>query len=749
MSQSKEESFFSKYKTNKIPLNEDFDYLDQLNPQQKYAVTNIDENPLLILAGAGTGKTKVLVSRMFHLISQKKIPPYKIIAITFTNQAMKNIKDRFSLFIKNIPKISTFHSFCAEVLRRHCNVINMSSNFNILDRYLCRKIVKELIHYMKIDEKKCSITWIMDRIDHWQNHGFNPEEIETSSLAENEEIPHKIYTSYMKRLQEQENLDFGGLIIKAIEVLRNPHVLKQYHQKISYIMVDEYQDVNPAQYMLLRLLCQRNDIEQGINLCCVGDEDQCIYEWRGSKVDHITHFQKDFKDSNIIKLEQNYRSTSHILNVANQLISNNKNRLDKRLFTQQDSYNASKVKLHVSRNSESELFTIVSEIKKCINIGIPLSNIAVLVRISLQTRSFETAFMDQGIPYKVIGGGFYDRLEIRNAISYLRLVCNKKNDSDFIEIINLPKRGIGKESLNKIKSHAERNQISLFKATEEIIEAKALQPKKIKTLQNFVNDIYRWGDNLKNHSESNNVAKIILEESGYLAIWKDDKFSEESRERYEYLTSLISIAREYETIQQFIVNASFREDNNNHLSQSPDYVQIMTLHAAKGLEFDTVFISGWEQGLFPHQRSLDAQDYEKELEGERRLAYVGITRARNNCHLFYVLDRRPNIYSKYNSDNYKNEPSQFLLELYNPDCVEEIIHDDIYGRLSDYRDNLYDKSHISSTTHTKFQVGNLIEHEKLGTGTILLVSGNKVYVDFNNANPKWISDSFINKIQAL
>ncbi|AHA28189.1 ATP-dependent helicase [Candidatus Liberibacter americanus] len=724
-------------------LNNSSDYINRLNTQQKHAVTCIDDNPLLILAGSGTGKTTVLIARMLYLIDQKKISSSKILAITFTNQAAQNIKDRFISLGYNIPKIKTFHSFCSDLLRKKADLINMQPNFTIINGNMSQKIIKEIMKDQGIEPKE-HLKYSTERITYWQNNGLSPKEIDRYYKSKNDEIAIDIYHRYTENLQKHNSIDFGGLIIKSIEVLRNPHILKEYHQYISHVMVDEYQDVNPSQYMLLRLLYQKEDEKQRIKLCCVGDEDQCIYEWRGSRVDHITHFEKDFKGANIIKLEQNYRSNYHILNTANKLISHNKNRIGKTLFTERNFPSDQKVKIHVFQESISETSTITKEIQEFMETGIPLNEIAILVRTSLQIKSFEDEFITQKIPYEVIKGrGFYDLREIRNAISYLRLTFNKNNYHDFMEIINTPKRGIGKESLKKIKEYADQHEISMFKATEAIIKTDKLQNKQIKTLINFINDIYRWEKGLKKHSKYNNIAEIILEESGYIEMHRNDVSSIGSEERINNLYELISTVGEYKLIDQFIEDVSLRE-NNNRLYQSLDCVKIMTLHAAKGLEFDTVFISGWEQGLFPHQNSIDSEDYEKELEEERRLAYVGITRAKNNCHLCYVINPRNHFYN--NNFGHKNEPSQFLLEMYNPDHVQDIMYDDIFCSFNEYWENSFLESNILYKYYSKFNPGDLVRHEKFGTGKIIHVLDNKSDIEFDNNHRKLIYNNFIKKL---
>ncbi|MBL0849086.1 MAG: DNA helicase II [Candidatus Liberibacter ctenarytainae] len=713
------------------------DYLDRLDPQQRHAATTIDSDYLLILAGAGTGKTTVLVSRMLYLIFQKKINPTQLLAMTFTNQATQEMKSRFTLLGNIIPAIHTFHSFCTRVLRKHSLILDLSTDFIILDKKDSQSIIKKLIKEHNVDEKIYSASGTSDTIYRWQNHGLNPEDISSSSLTEDEEIPHMIYTHYTQYLHQQESCDFGGLILNAIKLLRDPHILKQYHKQFPYVMVDEYQDINIAQYLLLRLLCQKEDTEQRINLCCVGDEDQCIYEWRGSKVDHILNFQQDFKGSHIIKLEQNYRSTSHILNTANNLISKNHNRFPKTLFTKKPVlHNTPKVKIHVHQDSHSELSTIITEIQILNGAGISFQDIAILVRTAAQTDAFEEEFIKQGIPHTVIGGSFYDLQEIRDAIAYCRLVCQEKSNLAFERIINLPKRGIGKKTIEILQNHAKRHHISLFKATEEIIQTDELHPLKRKELHDFIHNIRRWNA-LINHMKSNHVAKIILEESGYIALWKNDKLSEKARERYENLKDLIGKTEQYQTLKEFIEHVSLREDQKSAIN-SPDRVKIMTLHAAKGLEFDSVFISGWEQGLFPHQRSLDEGD----IEGERRLAYVGITRARNNCHLFYAIDRRNHHYHQ----QYQCAPSQFLLELYHPDHVEEIIHDDIEGNFSDHWNDSSEQDHSIEKMVARLKAGNRVKHTQFGEGTVLFVADNTIYVEFDDGESQYLLDSLIQKI---
>lgn len=671
--QDDKKSYF--FNTSPADIIASHNYLEGLNPQQVHAVTFADKYPLLILAGAGTGKTTVLIARMLHLIHQKKIPASKILAMTFTNQAIQEMKNRLTCLRGHIPQIQTFHSFSASILRKHGNVVGLPTDFAILDSADSRTIIKEIMKKNKIDEKKWFIYEVTDKIDYWQNHGWNPANIPESSLSEDEIILKEIYIHYVAHLQKTKSCDFGELILKAIEALHHPHILKYYHQKLPYIMVDEYQDINTAQYLLLRLLCQKEDKQCNASICCVGDEDQCIYEWRGAQFSHIINFQKDFKEASIIKLEQNYRSTSHILSTANKLIAHNKQRFNKNLFTKRHCPDDSKVTIHVSQNDTSELSTIITEIRKIQNTGMSLNNMAILVRTAWQTRKFEDAFIEEKIPYKVIGGSFYDRQEIRDSHAYFRLTCQGNNEQDFKRIINLPKRGIGKESVRKIQTHAAQRQISLLEASEELIKNDEFRPQIRKSLHTFVNDIRRW-KSLINQTNSMSLAQMILEESGYIDMWEKDKSSEKSQERLDSIKELISKIKPYETLLSYILQAALREGVGSSVI-NPDYLQIMTLHAAKGLEFDTVFISGWEQGLLPHQLSLKESD----LEGERRLAYMGITRAKNNCHLFYTINRRTHDFTR--TERYQpSEVSQFLIEIYDPSHVQEIIHDNIYGSFS-------------------------------------------------------------------
>ncbi|MEG8098857.1 ATP-dependent helicase [Candidatus Liberibacter brunswickensis] len=652
-------------------------YLARLNPQQLHAATITNENPIFVLAGAGTGKTTVLIARILHLIFKKKIMPSKIIAITFTNQAIKEIKNRVYSLLEEIPQIKTFHSFCAGVLRKHGELVGLPDNFAIIDSNDNRTIIKQILKESSENEY-CDINLAIEKIKYWQDNGWNPMEIPESSLTENEIIPRKIYTRYIDYLDKEKSCDFGGLIIKAIEILnKHPHILKSYHENLSYIMVDEYQDINNAQYLLLRLLYQK----QGNHIYCVGDEDQCIYEWRGAHFSHITNFEKEFKKATIIKLEQNYRSTSYILNTANRLISHNKKRYNKRLFTTRDYNDDVKLKIHVSQNDSSELSTIITEIINVQNQGLSLNNIAILVRTSWQTRKFEEAFLEKKIPYKVIGAiSFYDRQEIRDSLAYFRLVCHQGNNKlNFERIINYPKRGIGKESIKKIKTHATQRQISLLEASEELIENNEFRPKARQSLKNFIDNIRRWS-NLSKQSDPGSIAHKILEESDYISSLKDNE-SEKSQERLDNIKELISIIAQYETLESYIINFNLQENTSINFTSSiidSNFIKIMTMHAAKGLEFDTVFISGWEQGLIPHKLSIKEGD----LEGERRLAYMGITRAKNNCNLFYTINRRTHDFT--NKERYQqSQPSQFLVELYDPSDVQEIIHDGIYGSFSD------------------------------------------------------------------
>lgn len=633
------------------------DYLAGLNPEQTEAVETL-EGPVLVLAGAGTGKTRVLTTRIAHILNTGRAFPSQILAVTFTNKAAREMKERIALLVggavEGMPWLGTFHSIGVKLLRRHGELVGLRSDFTILDTDDVVRLIKQLIQAEGLDDKRWPAKQFAGMIDTWKNKGLGPADIpEGDARAFANGRGRDLYFAYQSRLTTLNACDFGDLLMHPIAIFRkNPDLLKEYHGRFRYILVDEYQDTNTAQYMWLRLLAQRPKGEPQ-NVCCVGDDDQSIYGWRGAEVDNILRFEKDFPGAKVIKLERNYRSTEHILGAAAHLIAHNEGRLGKTLFTDRSDPDDVKVQVHASWDSEEEARAIGEEIEQLQRGKHLLNDMAILVRASFQMREFEDRFVTLGLNYRVIGGPrFYERLEIRDAMAYFRLVAQASDDLAFERIINTPKRGLGDTTVRALHDYARARNIPMLAAAADIIETDELKPKARKALFDVIQSFRRWQELLENtpHTE---LAEQILEESGYTDMWKNDK-NAEAPGRLENLKELIRSMESFESMRGFLEHVSLVMDAETN--ENLDAVSIMTLHSAKGLEFDTVFLPGWEEGLFPHQRSLD-ESGRAGLEEERRLAYVGITRAKHRCHIWFVSNRR--IHGLWQS----TLPSRFLDEL--------------------------------------------------------------------------------------
>jgi DNA helicase-2/ATP-dependent DNA helicase PcrA len=644
------------------------DYLSGLNPEQRRAVETT-EGPVLVLAGAGTGKTRVLTTRIAHILSSGLAFPSQILAVTFTNKAAREMKTRIGVLVgeavEGMPWLGTFHSIGVKILRKHAELAGLKSGFTILDTDDVIRLIKQLIQAEGLDDKRWPARQFAQMIDGWKNKGLGPKEIpEGDARAFANGKGRQLYAAYQDRLQTLNACDFGDLLCHPIRIFKSyPDVLAEYHRRFKYILVDEYQDTNTAQYMWLRLLAQRprqsaaaplgSDSENKVNICCVGDDDQSIYGWRGAEVDNILRFEKDFPGAAVIRLERNYRSTAHILGAASHLIAHNEGRLGKTLFTDIADPDDAKVMVHAAWDSEEEARAVGEEIEALQRKGVNLNDMAILVRASFQMREFEDRFVTLGLNYRVIGGPrFYERQEIRDAMAYFRVVAQPADDLAFERIVNVPKRGLGETTVRLVHDTARALRIPMLEAAAKLAESDELKPKPRASLREVVANFARWQAALETmpHTE---LAEMIFEESGYTDMWKNDR-SAEAPGRLDNLKELIRSMEDYESLRSFLEHVALVMDTEQQ--EEMDAVSIMTLHSAKGLEFDTVFLPGWEEGLFPHQRSLD-EGGRSGLEEERRLAYVGLTRAKKNLHLWFTSNRR--IHGLWQT----TIPSRFLEEL--------------------------------------------------------------------------------------
>ncbi|MDF1598342.1 UvrD-helicase domain-containing protein [Mesorhizobium sp. YIM 152430] len=645
------------------------DYLAGLNPEQRQAVETT-EGPVLVLAGAGTGKTRVLTTRIAHILSTGRAWPSQILAVTFTNKAAREMKTRIGVLVgeavEGMPWLGTFHSIGVKILRRHAELAGLKSGFTILDTDDVVRLIKQLIQVEGLDDKRWPARQFAQMIDGWKNKGLGPADIpEGDARAFANGRGRELYKAYQDRLQTLNACDFGDLLCHPIRIFRaHPDVLREYTEKFRYILVDEYQDTNTAQYMWLRLLAQRTPAGNGSrvspNICCVGDDDQSIYGWRGAEVDNILRFDKDFPGATVIRLERNYRSTAHILGAASHLIAHNEGRFGKTLFTEKADPDDPRVMVHAAWDSEEEARALGDEIESLQRKGANLNDMAILVRASFQMREFEDRFVTLGLNYRVIGGPrFYERAEIRDAMAYFRVVAQPADDLAFERIVNVPKRGLGEATIRQIHDTARTLRIPMLEAAAKLAESDELKPKPRASLREVAANFARWQASLETmpHTE---LAETILDESGYTEMWKNDR-SAEAPGRLDNLKELIRSMEDYESLRSFLEHVALVMDAEQQ--EEMDAVSIMTLHSAKGLEFDTVFLPGWEEGLFPHQRALD-EGGRSGLEEERRLAYVGLTRAKRNLHLWFTSNRR--IHGLWQS----TIPSRFLDEL--PDAHVEV-----------------------------------------------------------------------------
>src|SRR5450631_4421640 len=674
-------------------------YLAGLNPEQREAVETLD-GPVLVLAGAGTGKTRVLTCRIAHILSQGRARPGEILSVTFTNKAAREMKLRLGQMlgqaVEGMPWLGTFHSIGGRILRTHAELVQLKSNFTVLDVDDQIRLLKQLLQADNIDDKRWPARMLAGLIDGWKNRGLTPSQVPPGEAAMfGNGRGGKLYTAYQERLKILNATDFGDLLLENIRLFReHPDVLRQYQQRFKFILVDEYQDTNVAQYLWLRLLAQApssakphlpsvipghaggvnpeaGDKEDSSrdsgsapsahpgmtpppapkNICCVGDDDQSIYGWRGAEVDNILRFEHDFPGAKVIRLERNYRSTGHILAAASHLIAHNESRLGKTLRT--EDVDGEKVTVTGSWDSEEEARAIGEEIEELQRAGHKLNDIAILVRASFQMREFEDRFVTLGLPYRVIGGPrFYERAEIRDALAYLRVINSPADDLAFERIVNVPKRGLGDATVQMLHDHARKRRIPLSEAARAVVETDELKPKARGSLRDLLINFDRWRAQreVTSHTE---LAEIVLDESGYTEMWQKDR-SADAAGRLENLKELVRSMEEFENLQGFLEHISLVMDRDGGAEE--DAVSLMTLHSAKGLEFDNVFLPGWEEGLFPSQRTLDEQG-RAGLEEERRLAHVGLTRARRRAKLYFATNRR--IHGTWST----TIPSRFLDEL--------------------------------------------------------------------------------------
>ncbi len=742
-------------------------YLSGLNPEQLEAVESLD-GPVLVLAGAGTGKTRVLTTRIAHLLATGKARPSNILSVTFTNKAAREMKERVSRMVGDVvegmPWMGTFHSIGAKILRRHAELVGLNPSFTILDTDDQIRLIKQLLQADNIDEKRWPARLFAGYLDGWKNRGLGPEQIpagEAMSFANGK--GKQLYIDYQARLKVLNAVDFGDLLLENLRLFQNnKEVLEQYQQRFRYMLVDEYQDTNVAQYLWLRLLAQGTR-----NLCCVGDDDQSIYGWRGAEVDNILRFEQDFPGAKVIRLERNYRSTANILSAASHLIAKNKSRLGKTLRTEDEP--GEKVKVIGAWDSGEEARQIGEEIEQLQRKDHRLSEIAILVRASFQMRELEDRFVTLGLPYRVIGGPrFYERQEIRDALAYFRVIVSPADGLAFERIVNVPKRGLGDATLQMLHDYSRQNAAPMLEAARVVSSTEDLKPKPRAALRELVMQFDQWRAlaQTKSHTE---LAQIVLDESGYTEMWKNDK-SAQAAGRLENLKELVRSMEQFENMQGFLEHVSLVMDADG--GADADKVNLMTLHSAKGLEFDTVFLPGWEEGLLPHQRSLD-ESGRAGLEEERRLAHVGITRARQRLYIYFASNRR--IHGLWNS----TVPSRFLDEL-PEESVEVVDPQSGYGTQvhsrfdrvepfsSGYSTPGWQRAQqrrggfseapsrgprtiegeiLSRSTgpSSGFEIGDRVFHEKFGYGEIMEVEGTKVIVEFDKAGEKKLVASFLKK----
>ena len=652
------------------------DYLKNLNKAQKEAVLHLD-GPLLIVAGAGSGKTKVLTSRIANIIKEKKAFPNQILAVTFTNKAAKEMQNRVSRILGStavgLSWLGTFHSICAKLLRKHAGAANLNSNFTIVDNDDQIRLIKNICKAENIDTKQLSPRFILAIIDRWKNKGFHPNEVVINKKDVYEKTILPVYKIYQQKLIDLNSCDFGDLILHTVKILEfNLDIREIYSKNFKYILVDEYQDTNFIQSKWLNLLSERNK-----NICCVGDDDQSIYSWRGAEIKNFLEFDKVYRNTKIIRLEQNYRSSQNILSVASHIITNNENRVGKNLNTTKDVGDL--VKLNCFKNGKDEAINVSDEIEKKLKKKYSLNEVAILVRAIFQTREFEERFLKIGLPYRIVGGiKFYERAEIKDCVAYLRLIYQEKDDLSFDRIINNPKRAIGETTVKQIHEFSKKNSLSLELASKKLIEMNLIKPKAKIGLNSFLNLMQKWRDDLRlKKTNQIKLLQTVLDESGYSAMLKNKK-DLENENRLENIKELLSAMKEFDNLESFLEHVSLATSLDQ--DWKGEKVNLMTMHASKGLEFDVVFLPGWEEGLFPHQKSIEEKG-QNGLEEERRLAYVGITRAKKLALISFSMNRF------YQGDWIDSMASRFIEELPEKNLEKNTFFDDKYENESDFEFN--------------------------------------------------------------
>jgi DNA helicase-2/ATP-dependent DNA helicase PcrA len=747
-------------------------YAARLNPPQRAAVL-ATEGPVLMLAGAGTGKTAALTARLAHLVATRRAYPSQILCVTFTNKAAREMRERVTHLLgpaaEGLPWLGTFHSICAKMLRRHAELVGLQHNYTIIDTDDQIRLLKQLITEADLDEKRWPARQLAGLIDRWKNRGLNPADLDA---VENEAYANgrgaALYTRYQERLKQLNACDFGDLMLHMLNILRSHlDILSQYQSAFRYIMVDEYQDTNAVQYLWLRLLAQGHK-----NICVVGDDDQSIYSWRGAEVANILRFEKDFPGAQVIRLEQNYRSTPHILGAASGLIRANSQRHDKTLWTEVNG--GDKVKVIGVWDAPEEARRVGEAIERLEREGAALDQVAILVRAQYQTREFEDRFIQIGINYRIIGGfRFYERAEIRDALAYLRLIAQPQDDLAFERIHNQPKRGLGAKALEQMHSHARRTGLPLAAAALQLADSDELPKRTAITIGGLMRQFLYWREEAEALSSSD-LLRLVLEESGYNAMLAADR-SPESVGRAENLSELARAMEDYATLGDFLEHVSLVMDNDR--SDAGETVTIMTIHAAKGLEFDNVFCVGWEEGVFPSQRAIDVGGLAS-LEEERRLAYVAITRARQHCTILHAANRR--IYGQWTS----SIPSRFIEDLPAEHIEQETTltggaslwranwseQDDPFAHVardrpdraqtrgpgwqraltSGYdtrparvRENTRSVASFAAPARSDITIGAMVSHDKFGTGCVIDQEGNKLTILFEDAGEKRVLDSFV------
>ena len=670
------------------------DYLKNLNKAQKEAVTYLD-GPLLIVAGAGSGKTKVLTTRIANIIKEKKAFPNQILAVTFTNKAAREMQTRVSKILGSsaigLSWLGTFHSICAKLLRKHASAANLNSNFTIIDSDDQIRLVKNICKSENVDVKKLSPKYILAIIDRWKNKGFYPDEVVINKKDVYEKTILPIYKIYQQKLTDLNSCDFGDLILHCVKILEeNTDVREIYKKNFKYIMVDEYQDTNFIQNKWLNLLVDNNK-----NICCVGDDDQSIYSWRGAEIKNFLEFDKIYDNTKVIRLEQNYRSTQNILSTASDLISNNENRVGKTLETTME--DGDLVSLNCFKNGKDESIGISDEIEK-IKKKFSLNNIAILVRAIFQTRDFEERFLKIGMPYRILGGTkFYERAEIKDCVAYLRLVYQEKDDLAFERIVNNPKRSIGETTLKDVHTFSKKNSLCLEISAKRMIDQNLIKPKAKVGLNIFLDLIYKWRNDLRkkgiNHVK---LLQLILDESGYSAKLKSKK-DLENENRLENIKELLSAMKEFDNLESFLEHVSLATSIDQ--DWGGEKINMMTMHSSKGLEFDVVFLPGWEEGLFPHQKSIEEKG-QNGLEEERRLAYVGITRAKKKVIISFSMNRF------YQGDWIDSIASRFINELPEKNLEKNSFYDQNNNEIDDFEFNQdvnFDDDNIRSPGWIRYQ----------------------------------------------